>query len=171
MRASFGFSRAGRSALRSTGTRYGIRMAGLDRRYREELDGYYLGGWSHAEIMGAFCLVDDRLAEDRNVVMEPRSGEVVSMPEALEVMRCIDWNCASCGKSVLATMGDVSRDNMLCGVCVKRGRGDIVREEALVQASVRFTDACKAHIQERTKYILRAMHGNAKRRKQHATPR
>lgn len=165
MRAQHGFAAAGTRSLRTTGTRYGIEMAGLDRRYRDELDGHYLGDWTHAEIMGAFCLVDDRYGADTSVMVDERSGDVVPIAEGLAIMRCIDWTCVACHKRILSALGDISRENLLCSVCVNAPGGRIRLEDSLVQASVRFTDACKAHLRDRTKYILRTMQSNAKRRK------
>lgn len=160
-----GFAGAGQRTLRTTGTRYGIEMAGLDRRYREELDSHYLGGWTREEILGMFCLVDDRHVLDASVMPDPRTGEPVPAQEAAASMSCIEWDCAACRKRILSRIGDVSRGNLLCQVCEAAPRGRVRLEDELVQASVRFTDACKAHLRQQTEYILRTMHSNAKRRK------
>lgn len=171
MRKLGDYSEAGSNRTRTGGTRYGLEIAGLDRRHRHELDSFFFKGWTRDMILGVLAIVDARAssqnsnAETRAVpAVDPRTGTVTTWKAVKRSVDSLDWECARCRKSIVAKIGKLTAENLLCDVCLTLPGG--VRaassDDPLVASSVRFTDACKKHIRERRKYILAAAARNAR---------
>ncbi len=182
MRKLGDYSDAGANRQRTWGTRYGLEVAGMDRRHRQELDSYFFKGWTRSMILGVLALVDSRASsqnsnsETRCVpAVDPRTGVVTTWKAVKRSLDSLDWECARCRKSIVAKVGKLTAENLLCDVCLTLPGGERAAssDDPLVASSVRFTDACKEHIRAKRKYILAAAARNARilasKRKQ--TPR
>lgn len=183
MRKSRDYSGAGRNKKRTSGTRYGMEVAGLDRRHVNELDAYFFKEWTYEQLLGVLALVDERAcsqnsnAHSRDVpAVDPRTGVVTTHRAVTRSLDSLDWSCAKCRKAIVARVGDLTAENLLCGVCLAAPGGGVAAssDDPLVEGSVAFTDACRSHIEARRKYIMEAAARNGRilsKARRKATPR
>ncbi len=160
----------GGCAKRTTGTRYGFDVTKLDRRVLDEFDSYTFNGWSRAELVGLICIIGERdmFAKGQGCMVDSRTGVVVPLDDGLARESAIDWECALCTKPMLSSVGVITRDNLTCDQCASwADDGPTSVDDPLIDSSVRFTDACKEHLELRQKYILRIIASNNRKLLKH----